>query len=100
MQTIKANQFFMLSGVTADVMASCEGRTFTLTHALDVNAVSVLHVTVLPASFGNWKVNYQMFNNYETVAKAESDVIPAGMVQGVVAAIINDAFASVALVTA
>lgn len=98
MQPIRANQFFMLAGVSHSVMASCEGRTFTLTHVADVNALSVLHVTVLSMANGKWRVNYQMINNYETIAKAESDIIPADMVQGVIAAIVNDAFENVAVV--
>lgn len=93
---IKANKFFMLSGVDAHIMARVSGLDFILTHAEDLYSQCELTITVARKDVENhphgWTVSYNMKKDGVEINQAESVLIYADRVQGVIAAVANDAF--------
>ena len=93
---IQANKFFMLSGVDSHIAARVNGLDFILTDKEDLYAQCELTITVCRKDVENhphgWTVSYNMKKDGVEINQAESVLIYADRVQGVIAAVANDAF--------
>lgn len=90
----QANQFFFLSAVEshidADVKISGHVTMITFKHHKDESNTCPLVVMVYRGAEG-FKIGYDLEVNGKRIKEAESDYIPDHVVQGAIAAIVNDA---------
>lgn len=92
-RSFKARSFFMLAGVDGHIQARIEGKDFIFTHEDDLDSTCELYVSVAnrPAE-GGWRVAYVLQKDGAGIQQASSGIIPHESIQGVIAAIANDAF--------